>query len=137
MNDYVRCKQDVNLTQLVSRLGKYLYKNIDGAYKIIDLKNNSFDIYMIVLYQIPYLPTKPGKKSTSSDIQDMNLKINVTTYADKIRVNITEIDEYENTLVHFVVPSEYLKDMKQSQEYILNRIRKTLNKLYLGYDFLF
>lgn len=128
-------------SQYVNSVGKFLYKNIDGS---IDFKksSNMFDVYFIVLYQIPTelikhygLETKVDKDTL--DVHEMTININLTTYQDKIRCNVIEQDPDEITLGCKVCNLQRYDDLYQLRDDILRYIKKRLEKRYEGYDFLF
>ena len=73
---------------LVNRIGQYLNKHIDGAYKMA-FHPNECEIFTRMYYQVP------GNPET---LDEMKFMISVTTYANKIRVNLIEDNEYEKTV---------------------------------------
>ena len=122
--------------QQVNRVGKYLHKNIDSAFKIT-FSPNMCDVYMFVLYQLPRLQRIPGKGPEYNSMKEMTLNLNITTYQDKIRVNVIEISPNEKTLGHKVYTSEKLMKLEEALHLILQDVVKFLNKEYSEYDFLF
>ena len=129
-------KNKISANQQVNRVGKYLYKNLDGAYKI-EYGVNTCDVFVILLYQIPYLHQIPGKGKEYNDVKEMNLDLNITTYQNKLRVNIIEMDENERTLGHNVYDLEKLVNLNEAKELIFNNVVKKVSKAYEEYDFLF
>lgn len=124
-------------SQLVNQVGQYLYKNIDGAYKAVR-SPNTYEVYMMVLYQVPVLERIPGKqKEGYNDMHEMHLNINLTTYQNKLRVNIIEMSPEEVTLGHFVIPPEKIINMKQIRDVIYEKVVQFVCKRYKDYDFLF
>lgn len=123
-------------SQIVNDLGKYMYKSLDGSYRM-NKSGNMFDLYTVAYYQIPQLSSKPGGETTYSDMYEMSFNINFTTYSNKIRVNIIELSPDEQTVGHFVVDSSKLQEMKPAKEYVMNKIYKILNKYFEGYEFIF
>lgn len=122
--------------QQVNRVGKYLYKNLDGAYKI-NYSQNTCDVYVTLLYQIPYMNQIPGKGKEYNDVKEMTLNLNITTYQNKLRINIIEMDENEQTLGHNVYSPEQLENLSQAKELIFKNVVKHVSKAYKDYDFLF
>lgn len=123
--------------QMVNKLGKYLYKNIDGrlSYKT---SSNTCDVVIMVLYQLPRLQQIPGKqKEGYNDMHEMHIDINLTTYANKIRVNLIEISPDEKTLGCLIWGPEQLQDLEKSKLKILSKVQKCLIKEYKDYDFIF
>lgn len=122
--------------QLVKRIGKYLKKTISGAYNYV-IGANECSLKLIVYYQVPYLPDKPGGEMTYSDLKEMEFDLSLATYSNKIRVNLIEISPEEKTLGHFVLPPEKLYDMIEARKIILDKVTKILNKTFEGYEFIF
>jgi len=120
----------------VNQVGKYLYKHIDGAYKIHN-SSNMVDVYMSIYYQIPMLSRKPGGDKEYSDLYEMKLNINITTYQNKIRVNMIEISPEERTLGHKVYKPEQLEDVISACNMIMSDVRKRIVKIFEDYIFVF
>ena len=119
-------KKHVN-QQDVNKVAKYLYKHIDGAYQI-KFGANFADVYMNVYYHT-------GVKE--DPVQTMRLDINMTSYSDKIRYNVTEMDIMENTFLHGTVdvgPTDSLEIVKDA---IYNRIINAIQQEFEDYDFIF
>jgi hypothetical protein len=128
--------KDMPASQLVNKVVKYLNKAISGAYKF-RISPNKVDIYMIVLYQIPYKSLRPGDPDKYSEVQEMHININLTTYQNKLRMNLIEMSPEERTLGFFVIPPEKITDLEFAKYWVMNNLEKTLNKLFDGYIFLF
>ena len=123
--------------QLINRVGKYIYRHIDSAYKNVKTANN-YDIYMTVYYQLPVgKRTEEDGTVSNNDVHEMKININLTTYSNKIRVNLTEISPNEWTFGTMVFPPEKLEDMQEARNIIYTKIIKELKKHYEEYDFLF
>lgn len=120
----------------VNKIGKYLYNNIDGAFKY-STSSNTCDVYFTLLYQIPYWNRIPGKGKEYNDIHEMTIDINLTTYQNKIRLNILEMDPNERTLGSYAIPVKYWEDLNILKSYILDKVNKSVTKAYSNYDFLF
>ena len=129
-------KPRIPASKAVNKVGKYLYKHIDGAYSY-KVSVNTNDIYMVIYYQVPMMSMRPGQKSQLSDLQEMHININVTTYQNKIRINMIEMSPDEVTLGFDVYPPEMLYNLYEYRDKILDRIRMRLEKLYEGYEFIF
>lgn len=112
--------------QQVNRIGKAIYKNLDGAFKFVK-SSNTCDIYTTVLYEVP----------GSNDVQEMTLDINLTTYQNKVRVNIIEMTDMERTVGFDVYRPEDLDNTQLSVGRIINRIRKRIIAAFNQYNFLF
>lgn len=133
-----------DIRQTVNSVGKYLYKNLSGA---INFKksSNMFDIWTIVLYQIPqdivekYNLTEDKYK----ELHEMVININITTYQSKIRVNLIEETPDNYTIGCKVFDIEKLKK-KNPQAYfndimnaIMDYLIRRLEKHYEDYEFLY
>ena len=111
------------MNSVVNSLGKYLYHNLDSVY---DYKrtSNSFDIYLTIVY------------TSTTDIQiEQNIDINITTYANKIRVNILEISNSEETIGYDLYDSDVFKDLYTGFKKVMNNIEKRISKAFKDYDF--
>lgn len=124
------------LSQQVNRVGEYLYKNIDGAFRIVK-GSNKCDVYMILLYQLYPKDQRPEKGPEYNDVHQMTINLSVTYYDDKIRVNVIECTQYEKTLGHFTVSPELLADLSAVKTSVLAKVQHYLVKAYQDYNFLF
>lgn len=127
---------DIPASKAVKELGKYLYKNLDSAYNQKS-SGNTYDVYMTVYYQVPEYLQVPWMDEQYNDLQEMNILLNLTTYQNKIRINILVNDENEKTLGYYLLPPETLHDIEKAKEKILNIVRKRLNKEFEDYEFIF
>lgn len=128
--------KNIPIEQLVNRIGKYLNKNLDGVYKF-KIGNSEVNLYLVVYYQIPMLSKRPGEGKTLSDLYEMNFNLNLTSYANKIRVNLIEIAPDEQTVGHFVLDSSQVQDMLVARKIIVDKLIKIINKKFEGYEFIF
>lgn len=129
--------QPVSTNQLVNQVGRYLYNHIDGAYKAVK-RSNVYDIYMDVYYQLPRLQQVPGREAEGyNDMHEMKLNISLTTYQNKIRVNIHEITPEQWTFGYILIPPEYLQDIHNAQKLIYDKVCQKIQKRYEDYLFLF
>jgi len=122
--------------QIIPKVAKYLYKSIDSAY---DLKTsvNTADVFISVLYQLPVYIGVSKTRSYDSDVNEMKLNINLTTYAKKIRMNIIEISPEEKTLGFDTFNPEDLEDVVEARKKIMNKIKKRISKEFADYEFIF
>ena len=111
--------------QLVNKFGKYLYRHIDGAYKI-EFSVNTCDVYMFMYYQ-----------TTGEEMREMRFDLSITTYQNKIRINITEITSMENTIGQIIYKPEELQDAQRATERVLRDVRKKIEKAYADYEFVY
>ena len=121
----------------VNRVGKYLYKQLDGAFKY-ETSSNTCDVYFIMLYEVPYLYKIPGKqKEGYNDVHEMIVNLNITTYQNKLRVNIIEVTPQARTLGFDLYDAEQLEDLEQLKSTIWKNTVRRITKAYKGYDFVF
>ena len=122
--------------QIIPKVAKYLYKSIDSAYEI-QTSANTADIFISVLYQLPVYIGVSKTRSYDSDVNEMKLNINLTTYSNKIRMNIIEIAPEEKTLGFDTFNPEDLDDVVEARKKILNKIKKRISKEFADYEFIF
>jgi len=113
--------------QLVNKIGKYLYRRIDGSYKI-QFSVNTCDVYMFMYYQ-----------ATGDEMKQMNFDISITTYQNKIRINITEITTLEKTIGQVIYKPETYTEMSENDflAKVLNDVINKIQKEYEEYEFVF
>lgn len=122
--------------QIVKILAKYLYEHIDSAYKIVT-KANLSEVYMVVYYQIPQLSRKPTERRSYSELYEMTLQISITTYKDKIRINLTVMDPDKVTLSFRTYSTDMFYDLPLAKSLILKHIQEKLIRTFDEYEFVF
>lgn len=134
----IECKsnQSLSANQQVNRVGKFLYKHIDGAFNY-KKSSNMYDVYMTILYQIPVESQDKSKGEEFNDLHEMTLDINVTTYLNKVRINIIEMTPEEKTIGYDLYEPEKLEDLVKASEIILKKIHKRISREFREYEFLF
>lgn len=122
----ILCNQQQVLpaSKQVNRVGKYLYKAFKGIK--YTTSSNMCDVYITLLY------AEPG----SNDVQEMILDINITTYQNKIRVNIIEVTPKERTIGFDLYTSEEMMNLQETSKKIYQKILKRVYKAYEDFDFL-
>lgn len=127
----ILCKSSSNLSanQQVNRIGKYLYKNIDGSFKY-RTSSNTADVYFTIYYQSP-------DSGVEDDVSEMVIDLNITTYQNKIRVNVIELSPEERTLGYDLYLPEDAADLPTIQHTILNKVIRRVSKAYQEYNFIF
>lgn len=130
--------QPLEAGQQVNRVGKYLYKHLDGAFKMTK-GSNECDVYVTVLYQIPpeFLKKYNITEEQYKDVNEMTLDLNIATYQNKVRINIIEVTPDEKTIGFDVYKPEQLENLQQSAELIFDKVCKRIAKEFQDYDFLF
>lgn len=134
----IECKsnQSLSANQQVNRVGKFLYKHIDGAFNY-KKSSNMYDVYMTILYQLPVDKQDEAKGKEFNDLHEMTLDINITTYMNKVRVNLIEMTPEEKTIGYDLYEPEKLEDLVKASETILKKIQKRISREFREYDFLF
>ena len=112
---------------IVNKVGKYLKKNIDGAYKIT-FKPMICEVLMRMYYQLE------GDPDT---FNEMDFEISITSYQNKVRVNLTEITELEKTIGQIILREEELKDLSLAKKRILETLKKAIAKEFKDYIFVY
>lgn len=118
--------------QAVNIVGRFLYNHIDGAYNI-KRSANSVDVYFIILYQ----KKEELREDSDKDMHEMKLNINITTYDDKLRMNIIELSPEERTLGFNTFALKKFDDLNSGYDLVMKTLKKRLNKYYEDYDFIF
>lgn len=118
--------------QAVNIIGKYLFKHIDGAYNF-KKGANTYDVYFTILYQLK----EDHRTDKDHDMHEMNINISITTYSDKLRMNIIEISPREKTLGFNTFSLSKFDDLQAGYELVMRAIQKRLQKEYEDYDFIF
>ena len=133
MKLYVKCASQPILpaSQQVNRVGKYLYKHLDGAYKYVK-SGNVYDVYCTLLYQL-----KPEFGGKVNDVQEMTINISITTYQNKLRINTIEMTPKERTLGFDLMKPEELVDLQKAYEIIIWKVGNRIRKAYKDYIILF
>lgn len=128
----------VPAAQLVNRIGKYFYKHLDGAFKI-EKAANTCDVYVVVVYSLPADIVKKYKITNPEyvDVNELTIDISITTYQNKVRVNLIEVTPNERTIGFDTFPPEQLQDMQYAYELIYSKIKKRIEKRFEDFDFLF
>ena len=136
MNILCKTQKNSYAGQIVNRIGRYLYDNLDGAF---DIKKspNMVDVYVTVLYQLPIDKQIIGRGYKYNDVHEKTIDINITTYQNKVRVDIIELDEMERTLGYDLYEPEKLENLADAKKLIFQRAVKRLSKAYKDYLFLF
>lgn len=116
-----------NLGQWVNKIGNYLKKNIDGIYKIA-FHPMECELFMRMYYQIP-------EKSETFD--EMHFIISITSYQNKIRVNLTEDTELEKTIGQIIFKPEDIIQLEDIRRRVLQMIKKSMHKEFVDFEFIY
>ena len=120
------CATNLQAGQIVNKVGKYLYNHLDGAFRF-SKSSNMCDVYFLLLYQA----------EGDDEVHEMHIDINVTTYQNKIRVNIIEVTPEERTLGYNCYEPHVFDDLEAGKDRIYKTIVRKVSKAYEDYDFLF
>lgn len=119
-------------SKLVNIIGKSLYNYIESAFEYKS-SANMYDVYFTVLYQV----IEDLRDEDDTEIHDIVVNINVTTYDNYIRVNIYT-DENPNQLIAF---NKYdirrYNSIKKIVEDIYRNTLARIDKFFYLYDFIF
>ena len=129
----ITAEQKLQSGQIVNSVGRYLYKHIDTAYRI-ENHANEVDIYFEIAYEL--LP-EYRKTSDDEEVNVMSININITTYQNKIRVNVIEVSPKERTLGYILIPPEKFKDMNEGMKLVLAKVQNKVAKSFKEYEFYF
>lgn len=127
MFKYIVASANFNAGAYVNKIGKYLNKNIDGAYKIT-FKPMLCEVLMRMYYQLE------GDPET---FNEMDFEISITSYQNKIRVNLTELTELEKTIGQIILTEDEVKDLNLARKRILETLKKAINREFSDYIFIF
>lgn len=123
--------QDIPASLQVNRIGKFIYKHLTDAYKL-DKSENMNDVYFTILYEL-----KPEYGGTPNDVQEMDICVSITTYQNKIRVNVIRMDDGEKTLMHKTYKPEDLVDLHRAFDLIMHDIEGSVRQEYRECNILF
>lgn len=132
---------DMQAGQKVNAIAKYINKHVDGAYKLTFNPGMTADVYITIYYDIPSeareVMKKYGAEPKQKGMESMDIDINITSYQNKIRINVIRMDDNEKTLGHFVIKPEEIKDVYDVVEGIKQKVSSFIEKEYADYDFIF
>lgn len=111
----------------VNRLGKFLKKKLDGAFKITFGPNHCV-VYLEMLYELP---------DDRESFDEMVFSIDITSYQNKIRINITEETVMEKTIGQLILKPEEVTNLELCKDKLMACLIKSINKEFEGYDFIY
>lgn len=138
----ILCKTDIKVEsgKAVKMIAKHLKKNLGGAYKLT-VGANTCDVYFLIYYEVPKIHKLIGNspdKDEYNKVHEMHIDLNITTYQNKVRVNLIEITPEERTIGYDLYRPEIIQaDIVQARELIWSKVQKRLMKAYENYDFVF
>lgn len=111
---------------LLKPLAKYLYTNIGSATSWTSQSNVvtvQFTVYIVHPIDVE-----------GQTIDHVDLEVNITTYSNKIRIELFEKTPLERTLAFYVYTPENVQDFKYMKTDILKKIKKAVTKYYEGIE---
>ena len=111
---------DMPTSKLVNVLGRYLYAHISGTFRYTKT-SNSYEIYISTIQQDTANESKPHQFIVS---------LNLTTYQNKIRVEVIAHTPKEETLGFAVFQPDSFDDLDDARISILKAVNKMLYKAY-------
>ena len=126
MNNYIYAAK-LDSGTWINKVGKYLNNKIDGAFKI-KFGPMHCDIWMRMYYQIPHV---------ADSLNEIHFLIDITSYQNKLRINITEDTKDEKTIGQIILTPNDLGDLETVRATVLNTIQKFIAKEYAEYDFIY
>ena len=106
----------MELSQYTKQIGKYISKHVGSA---VDFQTTGKDCTI-------YLKFSDRRGSNT------NIEINLTGYADKLRLNVTLIDElgYEKTILQRITPKARLEktSLQEIGDKLIDSINKAIDK---------
>lgn len=122
----------MKLNQQINRIVKYLYHNIDGAISYRTEPNKSIVTFLM------YFQDDPSTVNQSDfNLNEIKIEIDVTTYNNKVRVDMIELDPNQRTLGYYLYSPESIQDMKYIRNDILNKLSKRIRKFYGQFLYLY
>lgn len=127
----IYCNTKIPNSKLVNKIGEYLYKNLDGAYKI-KKDRNVCDVYITLLYQL-----KEEFGGNPNEVEEMSIIISITTYNDKIRIDTIELTPDEYTLGFDLIVPDTISDLPTAKKIVEWKVGNRIRKAYKNYLILF
>lgn len=133
---YILCKQQtVNLPSMAKGCAKYVYKNLDGSFKV-EKDSTGWVVYSTILYAIPQSVVKRYGFS-DDEVNELDIRIDFKTYADKLRVEVIELRPDEKTIMFKTLKESTFNNVQEGYQTVLGLIKKSIQKEFQDYDILF
>lgn len=135
---YILTSSTVNLNKVVNSLGKAIYKRLEGSYSF-KKTSNMYEIKSTILYQIPkQISDKYNLVDEERNrVNVMDVTVNITTYSDKIRVEVIEVTPEEKTIAFKTFKSDWFDNVQTGINYVYSFITSSIEKEFNGYELLF
>lgn len=135
---YVNSAKQMEVTKLVNTVGKSLYKKLDGSYSF--KKGNGFsEVKSTILYQIPKEVSDRYNlaQEEREKVNVMEVTISITTYSNKLRVEVIELSPEEKTIAFKTFKSDMFNNIQQGISVVYDFITSSIEKEFNGYEILF
>ena len=135
---YILSSSNVNLNKVVNSLGKAIYKRLEGSYSF-KKTSNMYEIKSTILYQIPKQISDRYNlvDEERNKVNVMDVTVNITTYSDKIRVEVIEVTPEEKTIAFRTFKSDWFDNIQTGINYVYSFITSSIEKEFNGYELLF
>lgn len=140
---YILCKSNkqpiINLPSIAKGCAKYVYKNLDGAFEIYK-DSQGWIVYSTILYQIPKeVADRYGMdESKFNTVNELDVRIDFKTYADKLRVEVIELKPDEKTIGFKTFKDATFNNIQDGyKKTVMAFVVKSINKEFEGFDILF
>ena len=107
-------------SQLVNSIGKYLYAHIHDAVRY-SKSSNTYELLISTIQQADNEDSEP---------QQLLLSLSLTTYQNKLRVNVIAHTPAEQTLGYALFRVDNFSSLEDARETILARVNKILKSAY-------
>lgn len=124
----------MQVNQKVNQIGRFIGRNVDGIVRTLK-SGNMYDVWFKVLYEIP--DKGPLYKKVSDEVFEMIININITTYQNKLRVNVIGPPPDDKTIGHAVFKPELIEDVNEAKNLIMDKVKIFIEKEFKDYDFIF
>lgn len=128
----------LNPTKLVNTVGKSISKKLLGTLRKRK-ESNECIVDCTILYQIPkevshryMLP-----KEVRDNVGEMDVQISVTTYSNKIRVNMVQLTPKQKTMGCKTFKVDTFNNVQQGMKAVMTFIGKCVEREYPEYEVLF
>lgn len=135
---YVLSANVPNLSKIVNSVGKYLYGKLDGSYSFKKY-SNSCEVKSTILYQIPKEVSDKYNlsKEEREQVNVMDVTVSITTYSNKVRVEVIEVSPEEKTIDFKTFKSNWFENVQTGLKYVYSFVTSSIEKEFEGYEVLF
>lgn len=139
-NMYILCKQQtrINLTKVANSVGKSIYKRLDGGYSFVKTSTGC-EVRSTILYQIPLELSNKYNLSyeQKTQVNVMDVLISITTYSNKLRVEVVELTPEEKTIGFQTFKDSTFTNVQEGVAVVMNFVQRVIRDEFKDYDVLF